>query len=235
MAKTKFSLRIKDSRPSTPPVLSPNAPAWMKRKSLAYSTVTQDKIKHRNDQLDAALKWCQQEEKRGWAALKTGLFPLIGDARTINDLLDGKVKNEYEREYCSILTSKEEECLVRHVKNKNRCYQGMNRKEITEAVVDILNLRKHALRQFRGRKITPLSRNSENVLKTNKLSKSFWKRWDTKHKTLSQKRPGNVSMKRALSCTLGMAVTHLDELAAELISLGIFTDPKQLGPGEMAW
>ena len=138
------------------------------------------------------------------------------------------MKNGAKRE-CSILTLKEEECLVKHINNKNRCYQGMNRKEIAEAVIDILKLRKHTLQQHQGRNGTPLSHNSENLLKTDKLSKAFWKRWDTKHQTLTQKRPGYVSIKQALGCNREMTISHLDEL----IRLGIFTDAKQAGPEKL--
>ena len=52
--------------------------------------------------------------------MRTGLFPLIKDPKTINRRLDGEVKNEREKEYCSVLTVEEEDQLVGHIKNKNR-------------------------------------------------------------------------------------------------------------------
>ena len=147
MVKPKFSLRLKTPAPSNPATPSPKAPAWQKRKNMAYATVNRDNINQKNKQMEEALRWCEENNKRGWAALKTGLFTLIKDARSINDRLDGKIQHGAEREYCSVLTSKEEESLVRHVKNKNRCYQGMNRKDITDTVIDILELRKYTLQK----------------------------------------------------------------------------------------
>ena len=41
-----------------------------------------------------------------------------------------------------------------------------------------------------------------------------------------------VSMNRALTYSREMARNHIDELAAELIRLGILTDAEQQGPGK---
>ena len=38
-------------------------------------------------------------------------------------------------------------------------------------------------------------------------------------------------MNRALNCSCEMSVKHLDELAKELIEVGIFKDAKQVEPG----
>ena len=108
-----------------------------------YHSITQDNIERRNQQLIEAVKWCKENSKRGWAALKTGKFTLIKDPRTINSRLDNNVKTGAERDYCSILTSKEEDSLVRHLKNKNRAYHAMDRKKIEELVIKVLKLREY--------------------------------------------------------------------------------------------
>ena len=64
-----------------------------------------------------------------------------------------------------------------------------------------------------GRRYNSLSVNDESTLKSRKLSRSFWKRWDAKHHDLRMKRQGTVSMNRAMNCTCDMASSHLDALA----------------------
>ena len=51
-------------------------------------------------------------------------------------------------------------------------------------------------------------------------------------RVLTKKRQGTVSMNRALNCTREMAVSHLDDLAKELIDTGIFTNAVQLSNGQ---
>jgi len=223
---------VKPTQPKPSLLLLKDLKPWERRKNLVYHSITQDNIERRNQQLTEAVKWCKENSKRGWAALKTGKFTLIKDPRTINSRLDNNVKTGAERDYCSILTSKEEESLVRRLKNKNRAYQAMDRKKIEELVIKILKLRKYTNRAHRGRKGIPLSENAKSFLITKKLGKSFWKRFDTKHTTLSRKRQSSVSIRRALNCTRDMAIVHLDELADELIGSGIFTDARKIGPGK---
>ena len=65
--------------------------------------------KHTNakaDQLKAVMA-CVENGKRGYAALKTGLFPLIKDCEAMTKRLDGKIVTGEERAYCTILPSKE--------------------------------------------------------------------------------------------------------------------------------
>ena len=83
----------------------------------------------------------------------------------------------------------------------------------------------------RGRRTVPLSPFAKTALLTNKLSRSFWRRWDTKYADLSRKRQGKISTKRGLNCTREMAEAHLDGLAEEQIQAGIFTNANQTGPG----
>ena len=91
MVQPKFALRLRNPNPAALTV-SPNAPAWQKRKNVAYAKVNRDNINKKDQQMDDALRWCQENNKRGWAALNTGLFPLIKDRQSINDRLDGKIK-----------------------------------------------------------------------------------------------------------------------------------------------
>ena len=58
------------------------------------------------------------------------MFPLIKSRSTIDSRLDGKVVTGSEKQYCSILTDEEEESVVRFVRNKNRCLQGINKREL---------------------------------------------------------------------------------------------------------
>ena len=122
MVKPKFSLRINPSpilAASPGPSLA-GTPAWHKRKSIAHATVNREFMNLECQQIEEAIRYCNVNNVRGWAALKTGQFPLIKDGRTINSHLDGLVKNGSEKEYCSVLTVEEENALVRHIKNKNR-------------------------------------------------------------------------------------------------------------------
>ena len=56
-------------------------------------------------------------------------------------------------------------------------------------------------------------------------------RFDEKHADINRKHPSTVSLKIVLACTKEMAILHLDDLAAELISTGIFTNATQIEPG----
>ena len=93
---------------------------WHKRKNKSYRVVARDLQNAKNEQMDKALEWCRENTKRGYAALKTGQFPLIKDPKSINKRLDGLVINGKEKEYCSVLTVDEESQIVDHIKNKNR-------------------------------------------------------------------------------------------------------------------
>ena len=42
-----------------------------------------------------------------------------------------------------------------------------------------------------------------------RLSRSFWRRFNSTHRDLTMKRQGQVSMNRALNCTKEMACSHL--------------------------
>lgn len=88
--------------------------------SSALDGVLQKRVNSRAIQLNEAVEWCQLNDCRGYLAIKSGEFPLIRDARTINKRLDSKIETGEEKRYCSILTDKEELSLVRYLKNRNR-------------------------------------------------------------------------------------------------------------------
>ena len=111
MVKPKFDLKVQYTKAEAP---------WKARKNLTTCLLTRQKGEVRRRELDEAVKWCQENEKRGWSALKTGQFPSLRDARAINNRLDGLVVSGSEREYCSIMTSSKEQQLVTFIKNKNR-------------------------------------------------------------------------------------------------------------------
>ena len=88
------------------------------------------------------MEWCKENVKRGRAALKTGMFPLIKDRGTINTRLDGKVKNA-KKEHLRVLLPAEEEEIVQFLKNKYRVHQGVSKKQVSELIVDVLRIRQH--------------------------------------------------------------------------------------------
>ena len=99
-------------------------------------------------------------------------------------------------------------------------------------ILDIIKIRDYANKKYEGgRGFCKLSANAKRALRTKKLSRSFWKRWDEKHDDLRMKRQSTVSMNRTLHCTRGMACSHLDALVQELIYTGIFANAKQIQPG----
>ena len=55
-------------------------------------------IEEKERQLEDAIEWCKTSGKKGYAAIKTGLFPLIKDCGTIDRRLNGNVINS-RKEY----------------------------------------------------------------------------------------------------------------------------------------
>ena len=127
--------------------------------------VARKRIDKKNDQITKAVEWCIENNARGHAALKTGMFNLIKDRGTIDRRLDGKVKTGIEKQYCSILTAAEENSIVLFVKNKNRCLQGVNKKELTKLILDVLKIRQHTNHKIRGgRSFVKLSEHAKRAL-----------------------------------------------------------------------
>ena len=63
--------------------LRPNV-ALVRHQSHAYNKLIQKQTVLRENQLEEVVEWCQQNDCKGYKALKSGMFPLIRDARTIN-------------------------------------------------------------------------------------------------------------------------------------------------------
>ena len=62
----------------------------------------------------------QVNEHRGWKAVNSGSFPGIKDPKTRNKRLNGVIVTGDEKDYWKILTSTEEESLLRYIKSRNR-------------------------------------------------------------------------------------------------------------------
>lgn len=180
------------------------------------------------EDMQKAVAYCKEHNVRGGFVIRNGICKLIKDKRSINKRLDGLSKLRKTREDSRILTVNEEEALVRHLKNKNRAMQGMNRKETTDLIKKMLLLRlKFNKKQKGGRKYKPLSTKAKRFLKTNNLSKTFWNRLEVYHPDLTRKRQGTASSKRVFACTEEAVRKYFDELAAEMIEIGIFTQARK--------
>jgi len=69
--------------------VKPQTPSSLKRRlsnpnNAAEAKVARKKINNREDQLNDAVKWCKEHNCRGYSAVKSKLFPLIKDRRTID-------------------------------------------------------------------------------------------------------------------------------------------------------
>ena len=157
MVKPKFHLKVKGS-----------VKVHGKPESKAEATVKRKNMQEKEIQLENAVKWCKDNNKKGHAALQTGLFPLIKDRGTIQRRLDGKVVN-LKKEHLRILMPDEEQSNVRYIKNKNRCHQGISKKHVTSLIIDVLKIRNHVNVKVKGgRRFTKLTPNAKRVLETGK-------------------------------------------------------------------
>ena len=193
--------------------------------------VKQRRIDDKEKQLELALQYCKDNNCRGFAAISSGICPNIKDQRTINRRLDGILTVGKEKEYCQILTSEEEWLLIDYIRNKCRAFQPVNRKELNDAIIKMLKLRDATNKKKGGRKYIRLSTAAQTTLTNGCAGKSFWQRFDAKHPDLTRRRVSHVSLKRVLACTKDMAISHLDSLAEELISVGIVTNAVRKDPG----
>jgi len=64
--KPQFALRLRGSKPGNP-------------STKAEATVIRKNINEKKEQLTAALIWCKENDARGQAALRTGMFLLVKD------------------------------------------------------------------------------------------------------------------------------------------------------------
>ena len=64
----------------------------------------------------------QVNEHRGRKAVSSSSFLGIKNPKTRNKRLDGVIVTGDEKDYCKILTSTEEESLLRYIKSRNRYF-----------------------------------------------------------------------------------------------------------------
>ena len=119
-----------------------------------------------------------------------------------------------------MLTTAEEESLVRHVKNRSRCLQGMSQKQVEDVVLSILRTREQVNKKG-GRRFIALSSVAKAALRKKKVSRSFFIRLRTKYPELRMKVPRKVDINRGFNVTREMATEYLDDLAAEVNDAGI--------------
>ena len=201
----------------------------VKHQSLSHDAIRQKVTSRRAIDVEEAVAWCKENGCRGQKALASGLFPTISCPKTINRRLDGKVVTGEEKRYCSLLTSEEENSLVRYIKNRTRCLQGMNGKQVEEVVLRILRTREK-INKKGGRSFIALSTAAKTALRKKKVSRSFFLRLRTKYPSLKMKVPKKVDINRGFNVTKEMAVEYLDDLAAEINLTGI-GQLEYAGPG----
>ena len=176
----------------------------------------------KNDDISDAVQWCEENNKHGYAALKTGLFPSIKDARTINAYLDGKREVGAQNRYQNIMTKNEEDIFVRYLANKNRCCQGLTEKAASDVGINILRAR-IAINKQKGRKFIPLSWQAKNAVANNELGRRYFQRLKIDHPGLIMKKPKAMEINRGLNITREMAENHLDGFPNEINQAGIGT------------
>ena len=102
--------------------------------------------------------------------MATGKFPLIKNRGTIDRRLDGKCKNN-KKEHLQVLTLDEERSIIEFIKNKNRCHQGISRKQVTSLIVDVLRIRDHCSSKVGGgRRYVKLNKNARKVLESGRYT-----------------------------------------------------------------
>ena len=73
----------------------------VKATNKATSRIMQIRKKKRYEQLNAALKYCKENNCRGKKAMNAGVCPLIKDPKTINRHLDKGTTDVFRiKEYC---------------------------------------------------------------------------------------------------------------------------------------
>ena len=106
-------------------------------------------------------------EKKGYAALQTGNFPLIKDRGTIDHRLIKNVNSK--KEHLRILAPEEERSIVEFIKNKNRGHQGVLRNHVTKLILHVLRIRNHCNEKVGGgRQYLKLNVNAKRALENGK-------------------------------------------------------------------
>ena len=81
-----------------------------KPNSKAEAIVKRKNINEKEKQIQAAVNWCKENGKKGYAALQTGNFPLIKDRGTIDRMLIKNVNSK--KKHLRILAPEEERLVV---------------------------------------------------------------------------------------------------------------------------
>lgn len=224
------TLRKRSTVGVAPGEMAPRFQFVKRHRSAADDVILERRTSEKRGQYTAAVRYCIDNNCKGYAALKTGQFGLIKDPRTINRRLEKTIVTGEEKGHLKILTSNEEECLVRYLVNRNRACRGLSRAETEKLILDMLKVKDHINKTSR-KDFVKLTDNAKKALIKNRIGRGFWRRFDIAHPDVKRKKPGNVSINRALSCTRDMAAIHLDELATELIEVGIFTNAERIDAG----
>ena len=131
----------------------------------AKAVVVKGIRKEKQDELRKAVAYCKESNVRGYAAIANKICPSIKDPRTINKYLDGRDLEKSKREDSRIMTDEEEAILVRFLKNKSRALQGINRKETSLFIHDMLKVREHLNKRKKGgRGYKPITRSGKDFL-----------------------------------------------------------------------
>ena len=237
--KPEWQLRLKGwsespaskSRQISSPIISPNTPKKTRHLSLHDEKVSAKKMKAKKMEIEKAVKYCRDNNCKGYKAIAELGLVYVKDARTINQHLQGKVVTGDEKREQRILTDKEENSLVNYLVNRNRACQGLTNNHVEGVVLNILRVRKQQFRKGGRNRGSPLSMNTKRALETNHLGKSFFRRLNTRYPQLKRKLQHKVSAKRGLRCTRETAIEYIDDLAGQLIELGIAPDLIKQEPG----
>ena len=199
--------------------------------SLFHEKEKQKKKDAKTREMQEIIKYCEENNCKGYTAVKKMNLVHWKDPRTINTHLEKKIVTGEEWAGQRILTKQEEKSLSKYLVNKNRCCQGLNESQAAGVVLNILRVRQKLNRVKRGRDSIPLSVNATNALRKKKVNRSFFRRFRAEHPEVKPKAQHKVSLKRGLRCTREMAIDYLDSVAKVLIENKIAPDLKQIRPG----
>lgn len=236
--KPKFILRLRSlddevTTPSTPTPPPNEKKKYPRHLSLHHERELKKKRDTKKKEIEAAVAYCRANNCKGYKAIADLNLEHCKDARTINHHIEKEVVAGGKQK---ILTEHEEITLARYLINRNRACQGLNDLQVAGVVLNILRVRRERNRRLRGKssgwsKYVPLSDNAQTALDSNKVSRSFFRRFRTAHPEVKPMSQHKVSLKRGLRCTMEMAIDYLDELAKLLIEVGIAPELKQTAPG----
>ena len=98
--------------PKTPKIALRGKFDLKRPRSVKEDEILHKKSLYKNQDLDDAVKWCEENKCRGYGAVSSGLFPSIKSPLTINAYLDGERTLGKQRQYQRILSEFEENLFV---------------------------------------------------------------------------------------------------------------------------